>query len=201
VCQCNSRTPPAVNLISTPAIDFETGSSRTVTSRDHPPSCIRLCDRPKGYLKLCTPPASEAGGKNESGFCASSGRLPGPGALALRSFFVGYCFCSCAATSAADSIPAAAIPADPIPKNPRRESMPFVESSFITVSLSEHKLRCDMTATAPRSLLPSTPNACISFPLLPARRPIIYALLRSAGRFCRRAEFIVRQRGVGGEFV
>src|ERR1700688_1243244 len=34
VCQCNSCTPPAFNLISTPAIDFETPTSRTVTSRD-----------------------------------------------------------------------------------------------------------------------------------------------------------------------
>ena len=42
VCQCSSRMPPAVSLMSTPAIDLETASSRTVTSRDHPPSCIRL---------------------------------------------------------------------------------------------------------------------------------------------------------------
>src|ERR1700691_5065315 len=79
VCQCNSRTPPAVNLMSTPAIDFETASSRTVTSRDHPPSCIRLCEIPKGYLNVCTPPASDCGGKKESGFCASIAGLLGPG--------------------------------------------------------------------------------------------------------------------------
>src|SRR5580700_9030247 len=92
VCQCSSRTPPAVNRISTPAIDLETGSSRTVTSRDHPPSCILLCASPKGYLNVGTAPASEGGGKNESGFCASRVGLPGPGALALRSFLFGYGF-------------------------------------------------------------------------------------------------------------
>src|SRR5579859_6539297 len=30
VCQCNSRTPPAVRRMSTPASDFETANSRTV---------------------------------------------------------------------------------------------------------------------------------------------------------------------------
>jgi hypothetical protein len=38
VCQWSSRTPPAVSLMFTPAMDSDTGSSRTVTSRDHPPS-------------------------------------------------------------------------------------------------------------------------------------------------------------------
>src|SRR5579872_6482419 len=90
VCQCSSRMPPAVNLMSTPAIDFETASSRTVTSRDQPPSCIRLWDRPKGYLNVATPPSSVGGGKKESGFWASSGELLGPGALALRSALSGY---------------------------------------------------------------------------------------------------------------
>src|ERR1700683_4927963 len=92
VCQCSSRTAPAVNLMSTPAIDLETGSSRTVTSRDHPPSCILLCAIPKGYLNVGTAPASEGGGKNESEFCASKVALPGPGALALRSFLLGSGF-------------------------------------------------------------------------------------------------------------
>src|ERR1700722_14168860 len=119
VCQCSSRMPPAVKRMSTPAIDLETANSRTVTSRDHPPSCIRLCEIPKGYLKVCTPPASVCGGKNESGFCSSIAGFPGPGALALRSSFVGYGFeplssmaeygcCDCPAAFVADSIPAAA---------------------------------------------------------------------------------------------
>src|ERR1700684_3902605 len=78
--------------MSTPAIVLEIASSRIVTSRDHPPSCMRLCASPNGYLNVCTPPASVGGGRKESGFCASSAGLPGPGALALRLSFVGYCF-------------------------------------------------------------------------------------------------------------
>src|SRR5271170_5495562 len=142
VCQCNSRMPPAVSRISTPAIDFETASSRTVTSRDHPPSCMRLCAIPKGYLKVCTPPASVCGGRNESGFCASIAGLPGPGALELLSPLVGYgggvclesCFESWPAAFAADSTPAASA-ADPTPRNPRRESRSFLESSLVTSKL------------------------------------------------------------------
>src|SRR5215468_7784314 len=62
VCQCNSRTPPAVNRMFTPASVLETASSLCVTSRDHPPSCWRLCEIENGYLKVCTPPASVSGG-------------------------------------------------------------------------------------------------------------------------------------------
>ena len=52
VCQCNSRTPPAVSLMFTPAKVFDTASSRTVTSRDHPPSYVRLFAKEKGYLNV-----------------------------------------------------------------------------------------------------------------------------------------------------
>src|SRR6267143_2925332 len=54
VCQCSSRTPPAVSLMFTPAIVLEMGSSRMVTSRDHPPSYARLFARENGYLKVGT---------------------------------------------------------------------------------------------------------------------------------------------------
>src|SRR5947209_18501284 len=128
--------PPAVNLMSTPAIDLETASSLTVTSRDHPPSCIRLWESPKGYLNVWTPPASEGGGRKESGFWPSSAGLPGPGALALLSFFAGYGCCSCPAASATESIPAAANAAEPIPRTPRREYMSFFASSFASSLMS-----------------------------------------------------------------
>src|SRR4029077_16365992 len=85
VCQCSSRTPPAVSRMSTPAMVVETASSRTVTSRDHPPSCSRLWAKEKGYLKVCTPPASVGGGAPESRFDASRPGFVGPGSLALRS--------------------------------------------------------------------------------------------------------------------
>src|SRR5258708_18429549 len=52
VCQWSSLTPPAVSLILTPAMDFETGSSRTVTSRDHPPSYTLLFAKENGYLNI-----------------------------------------------------------------------------------------------------------------------------------------------------
>src|SRR6266436_8580401 len=72
VCQCSSRTPPAVSLIFTPAMDFETGSSRTVTSRDQPPSYTRLFARENGYLNDGTRVLeSVPGGHAESGFWAS----------------------------------------------------------------------------------------------------------------------------------
>src|SRR3954469_1807076 len=86
VCQCSSRTPPAVSLIFTPAIDLETGSSRTVISRDHPPLYVRLLAIENGYLKVGTRLLeSVTGGHWESGFCASSAGFVGPGSLTLLS--------------------------------------------------------------------------------------------------------------------
>src|ERR1700759_286127 len=67
VCQCSSRKAPAVWRVSTPASVVDTGSSRCVTSRDHPPSCRRLCAMEKGYLNVCTPPASVGTGLLELG--------------------------------------------------------------------------------------------------------------------------------------
>src|SRR6266536_2137298 len=86
VCQCNSRTPPAVNRMLTPAMVLETGNSRTVTSRDHPPRYVRLLANENGYLKFCTRLLeSVSGGHIESAFCPSSAPLLGPGSLLLRS--------------------------------------------------------------------------------------------------------------------
>src|SRR6266436_1103923 len=86
VCQCSSRNPPAVSLMLTPARVFETGSARTVTSRDHPPSEVRLLAKENGYLKFWTRLfESVLGGQIESGFCPSSAGLDGPGSLLLRS--------------------------------------------------------------------------------------------------------------------
>src|SRR3954466_13348609 len=85
VCQCSSRTPPAVSLMLTPAMDVETGSSRTVTSRDQPPSYVRLFARENGYLKVGTRLLeSVSGGHVESAFCPSSVALPGPGSVLPR---------------------------------------------------------------------------------------------------------------------
>src|SRR3954447_15877341 len=92
VCQCNSRTPPAVSLMFTPARVFETGSSRTVTSRDHPPSYVRLFAKENGYLKFCTRLfESVPGGQMESSFWPSSPELAGPGSVLLRSAPTTFC--------------------------------------------------------------------------------------------------------------
>src|ERR1700723_3645179 len=120
VCQCNSRPPPAVSRMSTPARLFETGSSRCVTSRDHPPSCSRLCANENGYLKVCTPPASVGSGLTESGFCASSTEFFGPGSLRLVSEITLGPAASCAANFPAVSMLAAANVAEPAPRKPRR---------------------------------------------------------------------------------
>src|SRR5580658_2519558 len=140
VCQCSSRTPPAVSRISTPARLFETASSRAVTSRDHPPSCSRLCANANGYLNVCTPPASVQGGLNESGLAASSTEFLGPGSLLLSSETeFGASFCCCAKTPSFESTLAAASAAELTPRNPRRDKASFWTSSPISPHLSESK--------------------------------------------------------------
>src|SRR5437879_12874349 len=92
VCQCSSRTPPGVSLLFTPAVVLETGSSRTVSSRDHPPSYVRLFAKENGYLKFWTRLLeSVLGGQIESGFWPSSAGLAGPGSLLLRSAPTTFC--------------------------------------------------------------------------------------------------------------
>src|SRR4051812_40236928 len=101
VCQCSSRTPPAVSRMFTPAREVETGSSRTVTSRDQPPSYVRLFASEDGYLKVGTRLFdSVAGGQVDSAFCPSSTGLLGPGSVLPRP-----------AAIAADARPAVAIAA------------------------------------------------------------------------------------------
>src|ERR1700756_2903952 len=98
VCQCSSRTPPAVSLMFTPARAFETGSSRTVTSRDHPPWYVRLFAKENGYLNVGTRLLESVGGGHAvSGFCGSSPLFAGPGSDLLRSVWpLADCWPSCA---------------------------------------------------------------------------------------------------------
>src|SRR5271154_7437244 len=131
VCQCSSRTPPLVRRISTPARVFETASSRWVTSRDQPPSCRRLWAKAKGYLKVCTPPASVDGGLKESGFWASRTELTGPGSLLLLSVMDLEFSFSWAASFSAERMLAAARVAEPTPRKPRRFNCFLSDSPFI----------------------------------------------------------------------
>ena len=135
VCQCSSRTPPAVRRMSTPAKLFDTASSRCVTSRDHPPSCSRLCANENGYLNVCTPPASVGSGWFALGFCASSTEFVGPGSLRLLSEIVLGPAVSCAASFSAPNTLAAASVAELTPKNPRLVNASFAVSSPMSVAL------------------------------------------------------------------
>src|SRR5579862_6713608 len=99
-CQCNSRTPPAVRRISTPAMVLEIGSSRAVTCRVHPPLSIRLRDSANEYLKGGTVPLSVSGGQTESGFSASSAVLLAPGWVSLGAVCAPLLPCDCAAAAA-----------------------------------------------------------------------------------------------------
>src|SRR3954453_12963807 len=73
--------PPASSLMFTPASSFAIGSSRAVTSRDHPPSYTRLLAKENGYLNVGMLPVSESGGTLESGLAASSAGFVERGAL------------------------------------------------------------------------------------------------------------------------
>src|SRR5690349_18691449 len=136
VCQCNSRIPPAVRRMFTPAIDFETGSSRTVTSRDHPPSKVRRFESENGYLNVGTPPESVSGGTLISGFAVSRDLSVGPGSVIRVLRPVETFSDDCAdAISATDNIPATlATAAEPSSRNPRREiSLLSFSSSIILI--------------------------------------------------------------------
>src|SRR5438876_7651470 len=82
-CQCNSRTPPAVSLISTPAMVLEIGNSRAVTCLVHPPLSIRLRARENEYLKGGTVPLSVSVPHTALGFSASKAAFLGPGSSSL----------------------------------------------------------------------------------------------------------------------
>src|SRR5215469_5056581 len=120
-CQCNSRMPPAVSRMSTPAIDFETGSSRTVTSRDQPASYMRLWAREKGYLKTGTDPASVAGGAPALGFSDSIAGLVGPASCLLLS--VAACGFAEFPSEEADRAPTVVARAVELARKRRRESL------------------------------------------------------------------------------
>src|SRR5215472_3028377 len=93
--------------MSTPAMDLDTSSSRTVTSRDHPPECSRLCPKENGYLNGGNPPLSVGGGLLELGFWISSDVFGESEPPLLRSWS-GLADCECRKAFVMDVAPAAA---------------------------------------------------------------------------------------------
>src|SRR6267378_6584961 len=85
-CQCNSRTPPAVSRIFTPAMVVEIGKSACVTCRAQPPFWIRR-DAVLKDAQICgMPPTSVAGGENADGNWSLIAGSCGRGSVALAGF-------------------------------------------------------------------------------------------------------------------
>src|SRR4030088_631473 len=85
-CQCNSRTPPAVSRIFTPAMVFEIGKSACVTCRAQPPSWMRrgaLLNEAQIWGML---PTSVAGGENGDGSGSLIAGFCGPASVTLAGF-------------------------------------------------------------------------------------------------------------------
>src|SRR6266404_291155 len=123
VCQCSSRIPPAFSLMLTPAIVFETGSSRTVTSLDHPPANTRLFERENGYLQVGTPPASDTRGMLVSVLALSRALSVGPGSVRVAALPV---LTPCWAIAGTANNPAVAATA-PVPNSKKVR----LETSFL----------------------------------------------------------------------
>src|SRR5580658_3222542 len=141
-CQWSSRTPPAVSRISTPAIVVETGKSRTVTWRVHPPFSRRLREREKEYLNGLTLPLSVGGHHSESGFSAARGRFTWPGLISFGAVWLGD-VCASADPAANTVSEAAAAPAEPSPKTSRLLNLasPFSTLSIRSPSCFEQSIK------------------------------------------------------------
>src|SRR5437764_8224835 len=81
-CQCNSRTPPGVRRMLTPAIAVDVGNSLTVTWRAQSPGWILRCCAENVLQKFGGLPWSVGGGTSASGCTDVIGLLSGPGLLA-----------------------------------------------------------------------------------------------------------------------
>ena len=73
--------PPAFRRMFTPAMFFDTPSSRSVTWRVQPPLSCRTCASAKENRRLGSVPWSVEGGFSMSGLACSRARLRGPGSL------------------------------------------------------------------------------------------------------------------------
>ena len=67
LCQCSSRTPPALSRMLTRARSVDEGISRIVVCRDQPPSLILMWLSAKDHLRVGNVPLSVTGGLSLSG--------------------------------------------------------------------------------------------------------------------------------------
>ncbi|MET3852689.1 hypothetical protein ABIE48_006622 [Paenibacillus sp. OAE614] len=74
----------------TPASVVAMGSSRTVTSLDHPPSLSCMCVSEKENFKLGISPLSVFGGTSMSGFSMSRSTSRGPSSVAPSRPRIGW---------------------------------------------------------------------------------------------------------------
>ena len=78
LCQCSSRTAPALSRMLTMARSFEAGTSRRVGWRDQPPSRIFTWLSAKDHRKVGSVPLSVVGGRSLSRLWACRAGFVGP---------------------------------------------------------------------------------------------------------------------------
>src|SRR5882757_7915650 len=78
LCQCSSRTPPALSRILTRARSVDEGISRIVVCLDQPPSLILTWLSVKDHREVGSVPLSVTGGRTLSGLWASRAGFLGP---------------------------------------------------------------------------------------------------------------------------
>src|SRR5207245_2259208 len=125
-CQCNSRRPPAVSRMLTPAMVSEIWKSACVTCRAQPPFWIRFGALLNDAQNCGMTFVSVAGGDDAAGNWSAIAGLCGPGSVRLAGFFALTAPCGGssgvpneAAPAPAERTDAAASPPAPAPSRPR----------------------------------------------------------------------------------
>src|SRR5580700_577916 len=124
-CQCNSRRPPAVSRMLTPAIVSEIWKSNCVTCRAQPPFWIRFGALLNDAQNCGRSLTSVGGGEDAAGNRSASAALCGPGSVRLAGFVALTAPCGGSsglpneAACAVERTDAAASPPAPAPNRPR----------------------------------------------------------------------------------
>src|SRR5712671_4056339 len=126
ICQCSSRTPPAVSRMLTPAMVSEIWKSACVTWRAQPPFWMRFGALLNDAQNCGRSPTSVGGGEDAAGNRSASAGLCGPGSVTLAGFVAPTAPCggssglpNAAARASTDKTDAAASPAAPAPSRLR----------------------------------------------------------------------------------